>query len=414
MRSSGKLKGKKQGLLPKKPYPGKKIVVLALPLLTENEIPLIQGVREQLRHEGNLELLVQSGAYEATLRKLAGEEHLAGAIGEFMSDRWMEPLLRKGIPMIRLGSGAGGVVPAVTTDVNAMAVEAAGVLRERGVTCAAYLGAPGPHGSQSLAEAFAAACAGEGLPMTRCPAPSSHVLRHFLETLPRPAGLLCLNDSLARLAIVTAREAGIQVPGDLAIIGTGDSRIESIHAGIGISSFEHPLGEIGRRAAFLLLRMIRGDAPTEHSVQVISPVLHERESTLGVSAGVARALAHLKSNPGTPMTAGELARMAGMSRRSFEIAMRRGQGCSPGELLASRRRERAEKLLRESDLKIGRVGEECGYSEVAVFSAAFRRWTGKSPREYRNHCRSHGPPQISQRAGSLFSASASPSQSTLP
>ena len=110
---------------------------------------------------------------------------------------------------------------------------------------------------------------------------------------------------------------------------------------------------------------------------------HERESSFHSSSGISRALAYLRNQPETNMTAGELARLAGMSRRSFEVAMRKRTGTSPGIYLQQMRRKRAEQLLGSEELAIAAVGQACGYAEPAVFSAAFRRWTGKSPREFR-------------------------------
>jgi transcriptional regulator GlxA family with amidase domain len=134
----------------------------------------------------------------------------------------------------------------------------------------------------------------------------------------------------------------------------------------------------------MLLHSISGSTPDAPAAIRIPAILHERESSLCTASGVTRALAHLRSHPETTVSAGELARLAGMSRRSFEYAVRRERGCTPGELLATTRRNLAEKLLRESDLKISQVGRSCGYSDAAVFSAAFRRWSGKSPRDYRS------------------------------
>ncbi len=159
--------------------------------------------------------------------------------------------------------------------------------------------------------------------------------------------------------------------------------MESLNAGIGISSFEIPHGEIGLKAGSIMANLIKKINITETSVKVMAK-LHERDSSIRSPSGVLRVLAHLRSNPGTSMSAGELAKFAGMSRRSFENAIFAECGRSPGILLQELRRAHAEKLLRETRLKISVVSRECGYEEAAVFSTAFRRWTGKSPRDYRS------------------------------
>jgi len=363
---------------------GKRLIVVALPLLSESEISLVQGIREELGRRGEFEIMILSGGYEAPLRKVAQRGELVGVIGDFMSRVWLKSLLGRGVRVVRIGDGAddtfaGAGNSSVGSNIGIMGSEAARVLAGSGIQDIAYLGPAGSPGSVRLGEAFTAACSAHGREVIRCSASTGVLLTNFLLALRRPAGLLCASDHLARLAIATAQEEGIRVPQDLAVIGVGNSRMESLHAGMAISSFEPPLAEIGRLAGAAMADLLEGK--TVEPV-AIDPLLHERESSLRAT-GVERALAWLKSHPDSDISAGELARLAGMSRRSFETAVRSTQGISPGALMQGIRRRRAEKLLRETSLDIAAVGRECGYPEAAAFSTAFKRWTGSSPRTFR-------------------------------
>ena len=370
----------------------KQIVVIALPLLSEGEMTLIQGVREGFAHRDNLEVVVLSGGFEATLRKIAESGQLAGAIGEFMSDLWLKSLLERDIKIVRIGEGIKKTSPSATkgmmsisSDFPDMGLEAARSLLDGGVQGFGYLGPVGAPGSVRLGEAFGSACSANGHAVARCQEFSNILIRDFLRSLPRPSGLLCSSDHLARLAIVAAGEEGIRVPADLAVMGVGNMRLESLHAGLAISSFDLQLQEIGRLAGTAMSGLLEGKSSLGDGDLKVRALLHERESSLRSGQGVSRAMAWLKSHPGDPINAGELARIAGMSRRSFEMALRVDLGCSPGELLREVRRARAERLLMESPLGVGAVGLECGYPDAAVFSAAFKRWTGKSPREFQRN-----------------------------
>ncbi len=66
------------------------------------------------------------------------------------------------------------------------------------------------------------------------------------------------------------------------------------------------------------------------------------------------------------------------------------EGVSFSALIEKERRERATILLASPALSIKMVAERLGYSNVANFSRAFERWTGKSPGEARASAR-QGP-----------------------
>jgi DNA-binding LacI/PurR family transcriptional regulator len=369
----------------------KKLLVLALPMISEREIPLVQGVRKAFQNHKNIELLIHSGGYESTLRKLAESGQLAGAIGEFISNRWLESLHCSGVQIIQLGPDVGINAPSIGPDMKGMGKEAARVFMESGVKSVAYLGASSPLGTIGLGEAFVKECKRQGFEVSLCNGCSSRLLKNFLQSLLQPSGILCLNDRLARMAILTALELGLRVPQDLSVIGVGNLRMESLQAGIEISSFELPLEKIGEEAGRLMVRMLEGKSRISRRSVAISALLHERESSMHAASGVKRAMAYLRSHPDSSINAGELAQIAGMSRRSFECAVKSAIGCSPGQVLIQKRHQRAEMLLQEYKLTIAEVGQACGYGEPAVFSAAFKRWTGQSPRAFRAARRSQNP-----------------------
>ena len=368
--------------------PQKRFIALAIPHLSDQGIELVQGIRRSILPFGDsAELLILSGGYETHLRKLANLDKLAGAIGEFISPLWLESLQIKGVPVVQPGSAAGEKIPSVDTDREGIGKEAVSTLLNQGVKSLGYLGASGPSDSTQLWKAYSHTAASRGYTARGSNEFSAPMLREFISSLSSPAGLLCSSDRLARLAILTAQDLGLRIPLDLAVIGVGNSRMESLYLGMEISSFELPLREIGLRAGSLLLEILSKNQQIPGSHRVAAK-LHERETSIRSGSGVTRVMAFLRSNPGTELNAGELARLAGMSRRSFEVAMQKESGDSPGSFLQKIRRNSAEKMLLETDEEIAAIARSCGYQEPAVFSSAFKRWTGKSPRDYRKLHRS--------------------------
>ena len=68
----------------------------------------------------------------------------------------------------------------------------------------------------------------------------------------------------------------------------------------------------------------------------------------------------------------------------------RAEGSRFKEIVESRSKAVAERMLRHSSIPIATVSRRLGYSDPATFSRAFRRWYGQSPREFRKRNR-EGP-----------------------
>jgi AraC-like DNA-binding protein len=77
-----------------------------------------------------------------------------------------------------------------------------------------------------------------------------------------------------------------------------------------------------------------------------------------------------------------VAREFSMSTRTLKRKLSE-EGVSYTSLLDERRRLQGVALVR-TELSVERIAERLGYSDAANFTRAFRRWTGKSPREFRS------------------------------
>lgn len=82
-----------------------------------------------------------------------------------------------------------------------------------------------------------------------------------------------------------------------------------------------------------------------------------------------------------------VAEIAGAHPRALQRSLHR-QSTSFRQLVDEIRAEQATVLLKAEDAPITDIAFDLGYSDVAHFSRAFRRWTGVSPRAYRRITRS--------------------------
>lgn len=101
-----------------------------------------------------------------------------------------------------------------------------------------------------------------------------------------------------------------------------------------------------------------------------------RRSRTGVVEEV-RVLVAQRLADGAPM--GAVAAVLGLSERSLRRHLTEA-GTSYRSLLDEVRRSAAEELLARPGLSVDDVARELGYAEATSFGAAYRRWTGRSPR----------------------------------
>lgn len=59
------------------------------------------------------------------------------------------------------------------------------------------------------------------------------------------------------------------------------------------------------------------------------------------------------------------------------------EGANYREIVEAVLRERSTRLLMETDLPVSEIAFRTGYNDVSNFTRAFKRWTGKTPRDFR-------------------------------
>ena len=81
--------------------------------------------------------------------------------------------------------------------------------------------------------------------------------------------------------------------------------------------------------------------------------------------------------------AAEIAGRLGMSQRTFARRLSL-EGVTFSEVLESLKSYLAQRYLADKSLSISQIAWLLGYQEVSAFTHAFKRWTGKTPRESRS------------------------------
>lgn len=106
-----------------------------------------------------------------------------------------------------------------------------------------------------------------------------------------------------------------------------------------------------------------------------------------------RARDHADRHYAEPLDLETLASVAGMSKYHFQRLFTATYGISPAAHLSHRRIERAQDLLRATNLTVTEVCHAVGYSSLGSFSSRFRELVGCSPSEFQRRY-ADGAPHI--------------------
>jgi AraC-like DNA-binding protein len=125
-------------------------------------------------------------------------------------------------------------------------------------------------------------------------------------------------------------------------------------------------------------------------------------STLSLRSGVCSdLLPHLRrardlmdSRYADDLDVATVAQRAGVSKYHFIRSFSATYGQTPAQYLAHRRIERAQDLLRATNLTVTEVCMLVGYASLGSFSAKFRSLVGETPSEFQQRYAGTGVPHI--------------------
>lgn len=105
-------------------------------------------------------------------------------------------------------------------------------------------------------------------------------MHHLLRLPDPPTAVFAASDEMAFGALTAARDAGLDVPRDLSVIGVDDHDLAVLW---GLTTVRQPVNEQGRRAAGLLLRALSGADGTRRTDHVLLDVELVTRTSTGVT-----------------------------------------------------------------------------------------------------------------------------------
>lgn len=100
-----------------------------------------------------------------------------------------------------------------------------------------------------------------------------------------------------------------------------------------------------------------------------------------------RALTYINDQLDQNLKLVDLAKEVGMSRYYFSRLFKKSMGIAPHQYAIKQRIEKAKRLLKQSNIPIAMIAQQCGFTNPSHLSKYFRQLTGVTPKAFRDQYR---------------------------
>jgi LacI family transcriptional regulator len=180
-------------------------------------------------------------------------------------------------------------------------------------------------------------------------------------------------------------DAGISVPGSIAILGTDNDEVLCESVSPSLSSISLDGRNAGMLCAQLLDRHMRR-RKVEPLIDLAFPRVVTRQSTDEMQVPdpfLAKALAIVRKDLSTTHTVAELAAAVGVSKRTLEMKSNLVLGATLKTEIDRIRLNEAVRLISNTALSIQSIAEKCGFCCASHLNTRFKTIFGHNPSVFR-------------------------------
>ena len=217
---------------------------------------------------------------------------------------------------------------------------------------------------------------------------SQQRLARWLQSLPKPVGLMACSDRHARNVLDACHRAGILVPDEVAVLGTDNDESICRLLNPPLSSVADNPRRIGYEAAALLDQIMAATVkPSQVKPRLIPPkgIVTRRSTDMMVTEDkeVAEALHFIREHAHENVDVNTLLRELSVSRSTLYRRFQKAVGRSPHEQIVHVRLERVKEMLTQTSLPLSAIALRCGFEYTEYLVAVFKQKIGMTPGQYR-------------------------------
>jgi LacI family transcriptional regulator len=211
-------------------------------------------------------------------------------------------------------------------------------------------------------------------------------LRSFLAALPRPCGIFAANDTFAETVIDCCRLEGIDIPGELFLVGVDDDPAVCDKLSPTLSSIRPNFAGGGRLAARLLAKRIANPNLPAEKLEYVPLGLTARLSSRRIALTghrIAAALDLIRREACSGLKAADVVVTMGVTERLAETRFKQATNKRITEEITDVRFEHVLELLAKPNQSITPIATLCGWDSDIYLKRLFKKRTGLSMRDWR-------------------------------
>jgi len=364
---------------------------------------LLRGIARYGRVHGPWSFYGEPGGLDVAGAKPPKEWGVVGIIARVRSREEAELILEAGVPTVDLAYAVPDLLPSgISNDRRIIGRLAGEHLLNTGLRRFAYCAYPGGQ-AEGTWEAFrrdafaeTVRAVGDDVEFFEYAPPSKPAdcewererahLADWLESLPKPIGVMGSNDQRGRHILEAAEDVEIDVPNEMAVMGVDNDEVICEMSTPSLTSVSLNTELLGFRAAGELDRLMKGEPPSKEPITIEPLGVVARESTDMLALDdpdVAAAVRYIRANHHKPIHVTDVLETVPVSRKTLETRFQRVFGRTPHAELQRLRLDRVKQLLVQTNWPLKDVATAAGYVYAEHMHTVFRNHFGMTPTEYR-------------------------------
>jgi LacI family transcriptional regulator len=383
--------------------------------ISHNTEGLMAGISEYIRDKGDRQLIIWPDCSKKSLTFLR-ERGCKGAFVSIQTTTKAKELLRIGIPVIGVATIQNMLnLPFISANSKEVAQMAGDYLLKKKFENFAFFGLTQAKWSADRLEHFSRYLARKNYKihvfkekqaiLTNDPTPFTKLwinttlktgqqkLIDWLVQLPKPVAILASTDIFACHLINVAKEIGIGIPDEMAILGVNNDNAICNICDPPLSSIAFNFKKAGYDAARFLDKMISGHETMQGQCIEIQPTHVESRGSTDIYAiddpAIVQAMKYIRQNGHTPLQVSAIANHVYMSKRLLQLKFHNVIGKSVHDEIIQAHFEIAKALLIETNLPVDEIAARSGFHYTSNMRRAFQKFTGMLPQKYRQLYHAH-------------------------